>query len=142
MSVTGSVSSAVNFNVFTDSNASPVHEAGGLIDELRIWDDLRTPTEVSTNYEAELDMTAAPANLVGYWKMNGVTSATLIATEKTNDAIAASTNDLTCTGAGALTFVDMGTSSPVQKINSFDAYVFDIFGQQENEQFQWNWKAV
>ncbi len=40
----------------------------GLIDEVRIWSDIRTATEISDNYQKEL--TGSEANLVGYWKLN------------------------------------------------------------------------
>lgn len=40
----------------------------GLIDDVRLWSDLRTPTEISTykNYE----LVGNEANLNGYWKLN------------------------------------------------------------------------
>jgi hypothetical protein len=139
--LTGSVDNANNFNVFANSTGGFIHEADGLVDDLRMWSDERTGTEITANYQSELDMTITQPNLVGYWKMNGTTSAVL-GGGTTNDAILASTNDLTDTGAGDLTFIDMGASSPVQKINSFDVYVFDIFGQQLVEDVQWDWKAV
>jgi len=40
----------------------------GLIDEARVWSDIRTATEISDNYQKEL--TGSEANLVGYWKLN------------------------------------------------------------------------
>ena len=40
----------------------------GLIDEVRVWSDIRTPTEISDNYDKEL--VGNEANLVGYWKLN------------------------------------------------------------------------
>ena len=40
----------------------------GLIDEGRIWDDIRTPTEIADNDCTEL--TGGEANLQGYWKLN------------------------------------------------------------------------
>jgi len=40
----------------------------GLIDEVRVWSDIRTATEISDNYQKEL--TGSEANLVGYWKLN------------------------------------------------------------------------
>ena len=141
VTLTGSVSNSVNFNVFATNAGTAIHESGGLIDELRIWNDERTDLEISDNYQTELDVTVTQAGLAGYWRMNGVTSA-VMGGGTTDDGILASTNDLTDTGAGDLTYVDMGSSSPVQKINSFDVYVFDIFGQQLAEAFQWNWKAV
>jgi len=50
----------------------------GLIDEVRIWNDVRFASEISDNYNNELIGTEA--GLVGYWKMNefsdGATSVT------------------------------------------------------------------
>ena len=40
----------------------------GLIDEVRVWSDIRTGTEISDNYEKEL--VGNEAGLVGYWKLN------------------------------------------------------------------------
>jgi len=40
----------------------------GLIDEIRIWNDVRTVTEISDNYQKELAGTED--NLVAYWKVN------------------------------------------------------------------------
>jgi len=40
----------------------------GKIDDFRIWSDVRTPTEISDNYEQEL--VGNEAGLVGYWKLN------------------------------------------------------------------------
>ena len=40
----------------------------GLIDDIRIWNDVRTADEIETNFHLEL--TGTEANLVGYWKFN------------------------------------------------------------------------
>jgi hypothetical protein len=37
----------------------------GMLDEVRIWNDIRTSTEISDNYQKELS--GAEANLVAYW---------------------------------------------------------------------------
>ena len=42
----------------------------GLIDEVRIWNDIRTGQEIMDNYGTEL--TGTEAGLVGYWKLNDV----------------------------------------------------------------------
>lgn len=57
----------------------------GQIDEVRIWDDVRTPTEISDNMSVEL--VGNEAGLVGYWKMNNDW------TDETTNA-----NDLTASG--------------------------------------------
>jgi len=40
----------------------------GLVDEVRVWNDVRTPTEISDNYEKELN--GNEAGLVAYYKLN------------------------------------------------------------------------
>lgn len=40
----------------------------GLVDDVRFWNDVRTSTEISDNYNAEL--TGSETNLQGYWKLN------------------------------------------------------------------------
>jgi len=40
----------------------------GLIDEVRVWSDIRTSTEISDNYNKQL--VGNEANLVGYWQFN------------------------------------------------------------------------
>ncbi len=40
----------------------------GLVDDVRIWDDIRTVTEINDNKSIEL--VGNEANLVGYWKLN------------------------------------------------------------------------
>ena len=40
----------------------------GQIDDMRIWDDIRTSTEISDNYQTEL--VGNETNLQGYWKFN------------------------------------------------------------------------
>ena len=116
----------------------------GQIDEVRFWSDIRTNQELLDNAQVELDMTQTQANLGGYWQLNGEVSAD-VSTD--TDAIldrSGNDNHLTQQGAGAnLVYVDPGNNgNTIQKINSFDTYVFDIFGQQLVEAVQWNWKAV
>ena len=53
----GAMSSAVIHSLFD-----------GLIDEVRVWKEERTPAEISANYQKEL--TGSETNLVGYWKLN------------------------------------------------------------------------
>ena len=48
--------------------ASPDSFFDGLIDEVRVWDDIRTSSEISDNYEKELN--GDEDNLQGYWKLN------------------------------------------------------------------------
>ena len=58
----------------------------GLIDEVRVWNDIRTATEISDNYQKELD--GDESGLVGYWKFNDSAL-----DETSND------NDLTLSGS-------------------------------------------
>ena len=50
------------------SNSGIEDSFDGLIDEARVWSDVRTPTEISDNYQTEI--AGSEAGLVGYWKVN------------------------------------------------------------------------
>jgi hypothetical protein len=57
-------------------NGSTGQSWNGKLDDVRIWNVVRTPSEISTSYRTEL--TTAPASLVGNWKFNegsGMTAA-------------------------------------------------------------------
>jgi len=62
------------------------HYFDGLIDEVRVWDDIRTSTEITDNKDKELIGTEA--NLQGYWKFNNDY------TDETSNG-----NDLTASGS-------------------------------------------
>lgn len=66
--------------------STPVNFFDGLIDEVRIWNDVRTPSEISDNMNKSLDGTEG--NLVAYWDLNNS------ATDKTSND-----NDLTLSGS-------------------------------------------
>jgi len=68
---------------FKESSTSYVD---GLIDEVRVWNDIRTATEISDNYKKEL--VGTETGLVGYWKFNDSAL-----DETSND------NDLTLSGS-------------------------------------------
>lgn len=70
----------------TNSDGSALWFFDGLIDEVRVWNDVRTPEEISDNFEKEL--IGNETNLVGYWKFN-------------NDALdtTSNNNDLTLLGS-------------------------------------------
>jgi hypothetical protein len=55
------------FNIANNSHASQV-EIDGYLDDVRVWDDLRSGAEISANYDSEL--VGDEANLQGYWKLN------------------------------------------------------------------------
>lgn len=67
-------------------SATPAEFFDGLIDDVRVWDDVRTPTEISDNMSVEL--VGNEANLVGYWKLNNDY------TDETSNG-----NDLTASGS-------------------------------------------
>ena len=143
--VTGALSSATaEFRIFADNAGANIWQ-NGYVDEVRIWDDIRSGAEISANYQSELDMTQNQLNLLHYWQMNGDVGS-FVATTGTaiEDRDAVNNDHLVASSASAITFVDVGTdpNNVILKINSFDVYVFDIFGQQLLEQFQWNWKGV
>ena len=77
---TAIASVATHFVVGSNSLGSNLYD--GLIDELRVWNDLRTSTEIADNYDVEL--VGHEANLQGYWKFNN---------DYTDET--ANTNDLT-----------------------------------------------
>jgi len=54
-----------NFLIGQQNN---VEYLNGLIDDVRVWNDIRTPTEIADNYKKEL--VGNEAGLVGYWKFN------------------------------------------------------------------------
>lgn len=58
----------------------------GLIDDVRVWSDIRSSGEISTYYNRELNGTEA--NLVGYWKLD---NSYLDATSNNNDLTAVNT---------------------------------------------------
>lgn len=60
------LNSDADFNIGANSSSGLYFD--GLIDDARIWDDIRSEAEISANMEAEL--TGTEDNLVGYWKLN------------------------------------------------------------------------
>ena len=58
-----------NFSIGSYMSSGVIADSfDGLIDEVRVWSDVRTSTEISDNYQTEL--TGSEDNLVGYWKVN------------------------------------------------------------------------
>ena len=64
--VLSSQSNAYNVNIGADS--TPAYYFTGLIDEVRLWNDVRTAQEISDNYDKEL--VGNEAGLVAYYKLN------------------------------------------------------------------------
>ncbi|MEQ9231498.1 MAG: LamG domain-containing protein, partial [Cyclobacteriaceae bacterium] len=71
----------------------------GQMDEVRIWDDVRTPAEIAAYYDSEL--TGNEPNLVDYYQMNDGSGTTV--TDLVDEAFGGTSNDGTITG-GAVTF--------------------------------------
>jgi len=74
---------SADFNFGTDKNT---FYTDGKFDDWRVWNDVRTPTEIADNYKKEL--VGNEAGLVGYWKFNND------ATDTTSN-----NNDLTLSGS-------------------------------------------
>jgi len=51
------------------NSSSPTFFTDGLIDDVRVWNTERTPTEIANNYNLELEGTET--GLQGYWTING-----------------------------------------------------------------------
>ena len=84
------------------NNGVPLRFFDGLIDDIRVWNDIRTSSEISANYQREL--AGNEANLQGYWKLNNN-----YLDQTTND------NDLTPSGTPVFStdvpFADSTTTS-------------------------------
>lgn len=93
----------------------------GIIDEVRVWDDIRTAAEISSNMYREL--VGNEANLVGYWKFN---NNYLDETSNNNDLTASGsptfTTDVAFSTAGGdiRIFKDDGTTELARDLVSCD----------------------
>jgi len=67
-SLTGSMANSVAFRI--GSTGSGSSRFVGEIDEVRVWDEERTSSDVTDNRLAEIADPTSEANLVGYWKCN------------------------------------------------------------------------
>ena len=99
--------SSARFNIGAANSISPLNYLDGLIDDVRIWNDVRTPTEISTYYQTEL--AGNESNLQGYWKLNNTYS-----DETSNN------NDLTASGSPVFSttvpFVGTTTTAGIMSI--------------------------
>jgi len=78
----------------------------GKIDEVRVWSDIRTPTEISDNYEKEL--VGNEANLVAYWKLNNnLLDETSNNNDLTNNNSATFSSDVPFVGAVGKSFAQI-----------------------------------
>jgi len=101
------VGAAFRIGTYGDSSGVPV-QAGcfdGLIDEVIIWNDERTPTEISESYNSGdgKEYIGNEANMVGYWRMN---DDLLDLTSNNNDL----TNNNSATFSSDVPFI--GSSNP------------------------------
>ena len=101
----GSLKTSINDNAKSfviginyDDGDNPNNQFDGLIDEVRVWSDVRTPTEISDNYQKEL--AGNEAGLVGYWKLNNsLLDETSNDNDLTNNNSATFTSDVPFVGA-------------------------------------------
>ena len=77
----GSYQTDAAANLIAGETDAGANDFDGGLDDIRLWDDIRTVTEIADNDDVEL--VGTEANLQGYWKLNGeyveVSSATLVA---------------------------------------------------------------
>ena len=99
-----------NFYVGTYGPPSTVWSFAGGIDEVRVWDDVRTPTEILNNMNVAL--TGSESNLVGYWQLDEMTGSTA------ND-LSSSSNDLTITNASWRKFYDWESWKPFETTTNY-----------------------
>ena len=77
-----------------NNGSSVIKFFDGLIDEVRVWNDIRTTSEISDNYQTELAGTET--GLAGYWKFNddGTDSQTAGNNDLTNNNTATFSSDV------------------------------------------------
>lgn len=84
--------------VLIGGNGNASYYFDGLIDDVRIWNDIRTSTEIADNYNKEL--VGNEANLVAYWKLNNsLLDETSNNNDLTNNNSATFSTDVPFTGA-------------------------------------------
>ena len=107
-STTSSVDPASNSQPFTigceQTDGTPDRYFDGLIDDVRIWNDARTTTEITDNMSTEL--VGDEAGLVGYWKLNNS-----LLDETSND------NDLTNNNSATFSTDVPFSGSSIKSIN-------------------------
>jgi len=65
---TGTRDTDTSLDLRIGNNSTSVRTWDGFIDDVRLWSDIRTPTEILDNYQVELIGTET--GLVGYWQLN------------------------------------------------------------------------
>jgi hypothetical protein len=88
-----------------NTDSTPTYYFDGLMDEVRVWNDLRTGSEISNNNNDHID--AGSDNLVGYWRLeNNYTDET------------SNNNDLTGSGSPAFnSSVPFVGTAPIGSVN-------------------------
>jgi len=91
---------ASRFAIGANNTAStPIQFFDGLVDEVRVWNDIRTAQEISDNYLTEL--AGNESGLVGYWKLNNdYTDSTANAATLTASGSPVFSTDVPFVGAG------------------------------------------
>ncbi|MFC2086130.1 FG-GAP-like repeat-containing protein [Bacteroidota bacterium] len=56
------------YNIYLGNSSNEINSFAGIIDELRLWNSTRTPSQINSNMNNSLD--SSLSNLVGYWKMD------------------------------------------------------------------------
>ena len=104
----------------------------GKLDDVRVWSDVRTSTEIANNYQSELAGTEG--NLVGYWKLeNGATDETSNNNDLTNNNTVTFTNDIP--------FVGVSASAVLKSRKSADETVTSSTTLQDDDDLQANVSA-
>ncbi len=109
------INNAFDFRIGASGNSDLFED--GLIDDFRVWDDIRTPTEIADNYQKEL--VGDEDNLVAYWKFNNS-----LLDETSNN------NDLSNNGSAVFstdTEFDAGTNTAIFKTDASLARTSDGF---------------
>lgn len=115
LSAVGDISNAVDFRIGSESDGG--EQFNGMIDEVRVWDDVRSTTEIQENMYKHVDP-SSESSLVGYWRLNENTGSSTF-DETTNNNDGTITNALWETG-----FV------PDQYNEAESAYTIDADGSQ------------
>ena len=87
----------------------------GKIDEVRLWDDIRTSTEIDDNKSVEL--VGTETNLVGYWKLNNNTDDSCKSSDLTLVGSPSYSDDVPFVGATTITKTHT-TDSTFKKVNT------------------------
>ena len=130
----GAGSSPANSGKLYIGSRGDTYHFDGMLDEVRIWNDVRTATEISDNYKTPLS--GSEANLVAYYKFD----------DNLNDS---SGNNLHGTGSGDIGTYSESTATAgdplvfdldgdgVELLGLDAGVTFDLFGSPEHENTGW-----